>query len=116
MKLVKGLLILLAILAVMALGAWQFWLKGQVEFAKVATAYGAKMVCSCQFVAERELDSCLGDFTNDVSQVSFTVSSGELLDDGTARAENTVTASVLGGLIQNQARFEPGLGCTLVER
>lgn len=103
MKFVKGILILLAVLAVIAGAVWQFWLKGQIEFAKVGTAYGAKMVCSCLFVAEREFDSCLGDFTTDISLFDFT------------ETETTVTASVLGGLVKNEARFEPGLGCTLVE-
>lgn len=113
MKFVKTILILLLILAVIGGAVWQFWLKGQVEFAKVATAYGAKQVCSCHFVAEREFDSCLGDFTEDISQVSFSVSSSQVTENGVSRADRTVTASVLGGMIQDRARFEPGLGCTL---
>ncbi|MEO0550827.1 MAG: hypothetical protein AAFZ91_12985 [Pseudomonadota bacterium] len=115
MKLVKGILILAAVLAFAAATIWQFWLKNQIEFAKITTAYSAKMVCSCQFVAERTFESCLGDFTEDISQVSFNVSSSRTLQDGEERAEDTITASALGGLVKNQARFEPGLGCTLVE-
>nr|WP_070960489.1 hypothetical protein [Hyphomonas sp. Mor2] len=113
MKPVKALLIPLAALILIGATVWQFWLKGQVEFAKVATAYGAKQVCSCVFVAEREFDSCLGDFTEDVSQVSFSVSSSEIVENGAARTDQTVMAQVLGGMIRNRARFEPGLGCTL---
>ena len=113
MKPVKVLLILVAAFIVIAGAVWQFWLKGQLEFAKVATAYGAKQVCSCVFVAERDFDSCLGDFTEDVSQVSFAVSSSEIVENGAARNDDTVTAQVLGGIIKNRARFERGLGCTL---
>ena len=101
MKVVKAILILVAVLVVMAGAVWQFWLKAQVEFAQVGTAYGAKVVCSCRFVAEREMTSCQGDFTEDVSAFTFT------------ETDNTVTASVLG-VISNTAIFEPGLGCTLV--
>ena len=114
MNAVKVLLIILAALIVIGGAVWQFWLKDQVEFADIASAYGAKQVCSCHFVAERALESCLGDFTEDVSQISFTVSASETTVDGVSARENTVTARVLGGLIQNQARYEPGLGCTLV--
>ena len=115
MKSVKALLIALLVLVMIGGGVWQFWLKQQVAFAQVATAYGAKQVCSCQFVAERELDSCLGDFTEDISAVSFSVSSSQVTQNGMSSQNKTVTASVLGGLIKNQARFEPGLGCTVVK-
>jgi hypothetical protein len=115
MKFVKAPLIALFILIIVGGGVWQFWLKQQVAFAQVATAYGAKQVCSCQFVAERDLDSCLGDFTEDIGAVSFSVSSSQVNQTGTSSQSTTVTASVLGGLIKNQARFEPGLGCTVVK-
>ena len=103
MKRVKALLVV-AGLAIAAAGlGWQFWLKGQVAYAEVATAYGAKMVCSCLHVAERNMESCKHDFTADMSAVSFS-------------DRNDVTrASVLGGLVKGEARFEPGLGCTLVK-
>ena len=113
MNAVKVLLITLAALIVIGAAVWQFWLKDQVEFADIASAYGAKQVCSCHFVAEREFDSCLGDFTEDISQVSFSVSSSQVTENGVSSSDRTVTASVLGGMIQDRARFEPGLGCTL---
>jgi|GEM_PF-471580 len=115
MKSVKALLIALLVLVMIGGGVWQFWLKQQVATAQIATAYGAKQVCSCQFVAERDLDSCLGDFTEDISAVSFSVSSSQVTKNGATTQSKTVTASVLGGLIRNQARFEPGLGCTVVK-
>ena len=103
MKVVKVLLVTLGVMLVLIGVGWQVWLKDQVAFARVATAYGAKQVCSCLHVAERPMDSCMGDFTTDISAVSFA-------DDG---AETNAT--VLGGLVSARARFEPGLGCTLVK-
>lgn len=103
MKRVKVLLITLAVLLVIAGLGWQFWLKEQVAFAKVASAYGAKQVCSCLHVGERPMESCMDDFTVDISAVSIS-------DDGA-----TTTASVLGGLVKAEASFTPGLGCTLVK-
>ena len=103
MKLVKVLLITLAVMLVLIVAGWQVWLKDQIAYAKVATAYGAKQVCSCLHVAERPMDSCMDDFTTDISAVS-------IADDGAI-----TRASVLGGLVDAKARFEPGLGCTLAK-
>ena len=103
MKLVKALVIIALVLGIGFGLFWQFWLKDQVAFAKVATAYGAKQVCSCLHVANRDMASCETDFTVDVSAISF------------ADANNTTTASVLSGLVSAKARYEPGLGCTLVK-
>lgn len=103
MKRVKVLLITLAVMLVLIVAGWQVWLKDQVAYAKVATAYGAKQVCSCLHVAGRPMDSCMDDFTTDISAVS-------IADDGAI-----TRASVLGGLVGARARFEPGLGCTLVK-
>jgi hypothetical protein len=105
MKIVKALGIVLVILGVIGLLVWQFFLKDQVAYARIATAYGAKMVCSCRFVAERPMESCLTDFTTDISMVSFTES------------ETAIRASVLGGLVSSEARNTgPETGCTLVEK
>ena len=101
MKYVKALLAAAALVLVAGGLGWQFWLKGQVAYAEVATAYGAKMVCSCLHVAGREMDSCRHDFTTDVSAVSF------------SDKDDVTRASVLGGLVKSEAKFEPGLGCTL---
>ena len=105
MKIVKALAIGIAILVIAGILGWQFFLKDQVAYAKIATAYGAKMVCSCRFVAERPMESCLTDFTTDISMVSFT------------KSETAIRASVLGGLVSSEARNTgPGTGCTLVEK
>lgn len=102
MKFVKGAAVLIIVIGVAALLGWQFFLKDTLAQARVAVPYGAKMVCSCRFVAERPMDSCMQDFTEDLSAVSFT-------EDG-----ETIRASVLGGWIKAEASHEPGLGCTLI--
>lgn len=115
MKPDKTLLITMTALILVGGATWHFWLKQQVASAEVATAYGAKQVCTCRFVAERELQSCLSDFTEDDSAVSFKISSSRTVENGRVAVDDTVTASVLGGLIKNRARFQPGLGCTVVK-
>jgi len=111
MKFVKTLLILLAVLAIIGAVAWQVFLKEQVAFGKVAAAYASKQICSCRFVSERELESCKTDFTQDIS--ALTISETQI--DATGRADQSITASALGGLISAKAANEPGLGCVLQE-
>lgn len=81
---------------------YTLWLKPQLEFASVATAYGAKKMCSCLFVSDLSLDSCKADFTEDISMVDFTPD------------ETGVTVEVLGGRISARADYQSGLGCALV--
>ncbi len=100
MKFIKAFLIILIVLAVIGGALWHFFLKEQVGFGKVATAYAAKQVCSCRFVSEREMASCQTDFTQDISQLKI------------SETEDSVTASALG-IISATASYEPGLGCVL---
>ncbi len=102
MKIVKAILMIFVVIGLIFGFFWQFWLRDQLSFARLATAYGAKMVCSCRFVAGRDLQSCKGDFTVDISAFEFT------------ETDNGVQASVLGGLISSRAVNEPGLGCAVV--
>jgi hypothetical protein len=105
MKLVKAFATILVLLGVAGGLVWQFHFKDQVTFARIATAYGAKMVCSCRFVAERPMDSCMRDFTTDLSMITFQ-------ETGT-----TIRASVLGGLVSSRAsQTGAETGCTLVEK
>jgi hypothetical protein len=105
MKLVKAFAIGVILTGLAAGLAWQSFLKDQIAFARIASAYGAKMVCSCRFVAGRPMESCLTDFTADLSQIRF------------KEYGDTVRASVLGGLISSQARNTgPETGCTMVEK
>lgn len=103
MKLVKALGIIALFFILLGALGWQFFLREQVEYARIAAAYGAKMVCSCRFVAERPMESCLGDFTSDFSMVSFHETAG------------SVRAEVLGGLVRAEAKQTgPDAGCRLV--
>ena len=95
MKVVKVLLITFGVMLVLIGVGWQVWLKDQVAFARIATAYGAKQVCSCLHVAERPMDSCMDDFTTDISAV-------RIADDGAV-----TRASVLGGLVDAKAPHGP---------
>ena len=103
MKFVKAILGVLIVLALVAAAVWHFYLKEQREFALVATAYSAKMICSCRFVAERSMNSCMTDFTEDISALTIT-------ENGT-----TITSKAPLGLSADTAAFESGLGCTLVK-
>jgi len=89
MKFTKAFLILLAVLALVSAAAWQFFLKEQVAFGKVASAYAAKQICSCRFVSKREMESCKTDFTQDISVLKIT----ETYIDTTGRTDQAVTAS-----------------------
>jgi len=62
-------------------------------------------------VSEREMESCKTDFTQDISALTII----ETYIDTTGRADQSITASVLGGLISEKATYEPGLGCTLLK-
>lgn len=81
--------------------AYAFWLKPQLEFAEIATAFGAKKFCSCLYVAELSEDQCKADFTDDVSMATF------LPED------KAVTVEVFGGRISSRAVYEGATGCVL---
>ncbi|NBC21286.1 MAG: hypothetical protein GVY06_09650 [Alphaproteobacteria bacterium] len=98
-KIILGIFIMVGLVGGLV---WQFWLKDQLAFARLGTAYGAKMVCSCRFVAGRDMASCEGDFTVDTSRFVF--------EEG----EDRIEVSVLGGLVSSRAVHEPGLGCAVV--
>ncbi|MEO0884158.1 MAG: hypothetical protein AAFY34_15740 [Pseudomonadota bacterium] len=104
MKFTRPLIIIVACLALGGAALWQFVLKEQMAFADVATAYAAKQICSCRFVAERSIDSCSRDFTQDISQLDIS----EVEDLGAPG----VKASALG-LISATAVHQPGFGCVL---
>ncbi len=102
MKTVKVLFVLAAVIAIAAIGIWQFHLKGQVAYARLATAYGAKQVCSCRYIGERPMKSCLGDFTSDVSALRFS--------EGT----NEIIVKAPFGMARAHARYDPKLGCAII--
>lgn len=108
MKFAKLFLIGLAALAAIGFALAQFVFKDQIAVAQIGTAYAAKQICSCRFVSTREMDSCMGDFTQDLGPLKIS----ETYIDATGRADQSVTASALG-IFRATATYEPGLGCTL---
>lgn len=78
------------------------YLRDQIAFARIATAYGAKQMCSCLHVGGRNPASCRTDYEpKDIARITITSTGQE------------VRASVLGGAIASTARNTPGFGCTL---
>ena len=100
----RFILIAAALLTAFAYFAWG---RDQIAYARIATAYAAKSICSCRVVAERPMDSCMTDFTVDTSP--FAVE--ETRVDGRA----AVTVAVLGGMIASRAEQGPGGGCFVAD-
>jgi hypothetical protein len=101
MSVVKVIIGLGVVLIAIATAAYTFWLKPQIEFAEIATAFGAKKFCSCLYVAELTVDQCKVDFTDDVSMATF------------IPEDRAVTVEVLGGRISSRAVYEDETGCVL---
>lgn len=95
------LIIIGSFLIVGLIAVWFFVLKPQLAFGQVASAYAAKQICSCRFVAERDMESCKSDFTEDISALTVT------------ERDQSIETSALFELIKSSATFEQGLGCTL---
>lgn len=106
MKIVKGLTtlaVILVILVIVGFAIWQYWAKDQLVNIQVATAYTAKNICSCRFVAKRELQSCFSDFTNDISSLKIT------------EKQNEIISRAPLGLSVSKAKYTDGIGCSLVK-
>lgn len=101
MSVVKVIIGLGVALIAIGFSAYAFWLKPQLEFAEIATAFGAKKFCSCLYVAELSVDQCKIDFTDDVSMATF------------IPEDKAVTVDVMGGRISSRAIYQEGLGCVL---
>ncbi|HAE29341.1 MULTISPECIES: hypothetical protein [Hyphomonas] len=109
MKNVKVLLVATGIISLATAAGIAFYPNQQVAHAdelahaEILVSLGAKQVCSCLHVAGREMESCQGDFTFDMTGITYT-------------DENNITrASSHDGKVSAQAKFTPGLGCTLVK-
>lgn len=100
MKRVK-VLIAIAIVGLIAVGVWLFVLRGQIAYARLATAYAAKQVCSCRFIGARSMQSCMGDFTADISALTI------------SQASDRIIAKAPLGMARASARYTPQLGCVL---
>lgn len=82
--------------------ALALYLKDQIAFARIATAYVAQQTCACLHVSARSEASCRSDYrAEDIARISVTQTGQE------------VRASVLGGLVSAKSRNSEGYGCTL---
>jgi hypothetical protein len=80
--------------------AWA--LRGQVAYARIATAYAAKQTCSCVHVSGRSLESCVADFPEDAREAVTVVEVGDRM-----------RASVLFGAISAEAVVDGEYGCRI---
>ena len=92
------------LLALIALGlggsAWAF--REPINgYGSIASAYSARVGCSCRFVAGRSLEDCAKDKVGGMELVSLS----EDIE------EKSVTARML--VISDTARMKPGYGCVM---
>lgn len=90
----------LLLLFLIALGCGIYY---GIQAGKIATAYVAKITCSCTMVSKRTVNDVV---KTDISKYSY-------IDVEVNEQEQSVTASAFG-LIERKAIFRKGLGCTLV--
>ena len=91
----------LLVAAAFALAYWSVhsWLRGEVT---TATAYGARVACTCHFIGGQELSQCRSGFEPGMRLVML---SGD-------EAGRSVTARI--PLLSSQtASYRPGWGCIL---
>ncbi len=109
--------------ACLALG-WVFGLKPWINAGVAGANYMAKGICSCVFVAERDLQTCTTDYPPDLQNlidvdiVNWSARK-EMTIGGEARqleaSEKIVATSMFAGLIRAQASYTDGLGCQISE-
>jgi hypothetical protein len=93
-------LVALALLIAVAAGAWLRI--GQADRIAVATAYGARIGCTCHYIGGRELDGCTADFEPGMEAV--------FLSGNAADKSVTGTIPLLGS---TTAHYREGEGCVL---
>ena len=93
--------LLLLIAAALVAGAW--WTPTAHDFAKVATGFGAKQLCSGVFVSGRQPDQVLASDMVDMPAIVRT---------SVDRDARSAFARI--GPVHREARFREGLGCSLV--
>lgn len=97
----KGLWLLAIIIGAAVGAAWYFWAPA-TGYAKTATAYSSRVVCSCRFVAGRSLEDCTKDKLEGMELVT-------MVDDD---ATKSVTAR-FPLLASDTASYREGYGCVL---
>ena len=93
------------LLVVAAAGIWAVWLaygEGLTKTGAAGTAYGARVACSCRFVAGRDLDDCARDKLEGMEMISFSAD----------EANRSVTASI-PFVASDTATYREGYGCLL---
>lgn len=99
----KRWLWLVAIAAALA-ALWAAFGSAAVGYGHAGTAYGARVACSCRFVAGRSLDDCAKD----------KLSGMELVTLSENPTEKSVTARMLI-LASDTATYRDGYGCVLAK-
>ena len=79
------------------------WGPRAVGMAQVGVGYVAKQICSCVYVAGREVDSCRADLLPSMDPIDVQV----------LRDREGVRASLLMGAVERTALHHAGSGCTL---
>lgn len=97
----RSTLLWVGVIAAVLLALWAAFGSSALGYSRVATAYSARVVCSCRFVAGRSMEDCAKDKLAGMELVS-------LSDDA---AEKSVTARML--VVSDTARLVPGSGCML---
>ncbi|MFA9199721.1 MAG: hypothetical protein ACEQR8_00840 [Cypionkella sp.] len=97
----RNRLVWIGALVVALLGLWATFGATAVGYAQAGTAYGARVACSCRWVAGRPLEDCAKDKLAGMELVTFS-------EDA---REKSVTARML--LMSDSARLTPGYGCVL---
>ena len=100
-KVKAGRLVWIGAIVVALLALWLAFGGTAMGYANAATAYSARVACSCRFVAGRALEDCAKDKIGGMELVS-------LSEDVHAKS---VTARLL--LVSDTARIKPGYGCVL---
>jgi hypothetical protein len=98
MRIVRRIVVVLGLLLVAGIVGLR--LRYGVE-ADIGAGYGAKLVCSCVFVAGRDFDACRRDFGPEMDPVQMKV------------VDDAVQAWIPPLLASRTARFHEGSGCTL---
>src|SRR5262245_39030456 len=103
-RLIKPALLGTAILAATALGYGIYLL---ANLAPIGTAYAAKMLCSGVFVSGRPAENVIGE--------DIRAENHPLLGfiEPTINAGRHVASATLFDLAHREARYRPGLGCTI---
>jgi hypothetical protein len=91
-----GLIVLIAL-------AGLLWGPRALGMAQVGVGYVAKQICSCVYVAGREVDACRADLMPSTDPIEV-----QMLED-----REGVRASLLMGAVERTALHHAGSGCTL---